>query len=176
MARPQVSVYIAVSLDGFIARHDGRLDWLDRVKDAGGEDYDYQAFMETRDAVVMGRSTYDTVLGFGEWPFRGKHVTVLTHRPLDPQHGETAYSGEVRPLLRRLGGLGLRNVYLDGGMTIRQGLVEGVVDDLTLSWIPVLLGKGRSLFAVEIPESSWRLASARGFPTGLVQATYRFSR
>lgn len=175
-ARPQVSVYIAVSLDGFIARENGSLDWLNRVHGTGDEDYGYRAFMDTIDAVVMGRNTYDTVLGFEEWPFTRKRVVILTGRPMAPKHAETTHSGELRPLLEALGKLSVRRIYLDGGITVRQGLAEGVVDDLTLSWIPVLLGKGKPLFGGGTPESDWRLADAKGFPSGLVQACYRRSR
>ena len=172
MARPRISVFIAVSMDGFIARADGGLDWLKRVE-CPGEDYGYQAFIDTVDTVVIGRETYDAVIGFGEWPFLNKLVTVLTHRPLDPKHGETTYSGAMRPLQENLEEMGARRVYLDGGVVIRQGLTEGVIDDLTLSWIPVLLGSGRPLFATGIPESEWHMVNVRGFPKGLVQATYK---
>ena len=171
--RPRVSVYIAVSLDGFIAREDGSLDWLNRVHDTGVEDYGYRAFIDTIDAVVMGRNTYDVVLGFDEWPFDGKHVVILTHRPLTPTHAETTHKGDLRPLLRTLGDMAFRRIYLDGGIAIRQGLAEGLVDDITLSWIPVLLGKGRALFADGIPESGWQLSDSKSFSSGLVQASYR---
>lgn len=173
MALPQVSVYVAVSLDGFIACEDGRLDWLDRVQDPHGGDYGYATFMSSVDAVVMGRNTYDTVLGFGEWPFAGKYVIVLTHRPIDSKQGESAHSGALRPLIEQLGGLSVRRIYLDGGHAIRQGLAERLVDDLTLSWIPVLLGQGRSLFAGGIPESDWKLVKARQYPKGLAQVEYQ---
>ena len=171
--RPRVSAYIAVSLDGFIARANGSLDWLDRFQATDGEDYGYRAFMDTVDAVVMGRNTYDTVLGFGAWPLSGKRVVILTSRPLTPVHAETVYSGELRPLLQSLAKLSVRRIYLDGGVTIQRGLAEGVVDDLTLSWVPVLLGKGRPLFNSRLPESDWRLSNVRDFPSGLVQACYQ---
>ena len=169
--RPQVSVYIAVSIDGFIARPDGGLDWLERVQQPG-EDYGYAAFMATVDALLVGRETYDTVLGFGAWPWEGKRVGVFTHRPLSPRFGEEALSGALGPVLDRLGEQGLRRIYLDGGQIVRQGLREGVVDDLALSVVPVLLGRGRPLFGEEVPERGWRLLGARSFDSGLVQLRY----
>ena len=169
---PQVSVYIAVSLDGFIARADGRLDWLEPMQ-VPNEDYGYSQFFSSIDAVVMGRATYDTALGFDAWPFETKRVAVLTHRPLDSRHGETAHQGALTPLLASLVAEGIRHVYLDGGKVIRQGLTERVVDELTLSTVPVVLGKGRPLFDASLPESSWTLLSSRPFASGLVQSRYR---
>lgn len=170
--RPVVSVYIATSLDNFIARDDGALDWLEGVQDAGGDDYGYNDFMDTVDAVVLGRSTYDAVLGFDVWPFDTRRVLVVTNRPLAPRHGEEAYAGALAPLMDRLGAEGARRVYLDGGHLIRQGLDEGLIDDMTLSLVPVLLGKGRPLFTRGLPESQWELVSAASHPTGLVQVRY----
>jgi dihydrofolate reductase len=172
MTRPLVAVYLGVSLDGQIARSDGRLEWLDRFA-TSGEDYGYDAFISSIDAIILGRNTYETALGFGIWPYRNLRVIVLTHRPLDARHGEIAYEGELAPLLKKLHEDGVRKAYLDGGAAIRQGLRENVVDELTLSWIPTVLGSGRPLFAEGFPESAWRLAASKAFPSGLVQATYQ---
>lgn len=172
MQRPIVSVYIAVSLDGFIARADGSLDWLQRVHTPDGDEYGYAAFMAGVDALVLGCDTYETVLGFEPWPFAGKAVVVLTHRPVQAAHGERAHAGALASLMRQLGEQGLRRVYLDDGGAIRQALAEGLVDELTLWWIPVLLGEGRRLVGPPVPESGRRLERARHYPSGLVQATY----
>lgn len=168
---PSVSVYIAVSLDGFIAREDGGLDWLGIVEEAG-EDYGYQAFMDSVDVLLMGRNTWDTVQGFDEWPFAGKRVVVATHRALVAKHGEETHAGPLTPLIARLGAEGVRRVYLDGGDLVRQGLAEGLVDDMTLSVIPVLLGRGRPLFGDAVPASDWALAGSRAYASGLVQSRY----
>ena len=171
--RPIVSVYIAISIDGYIARDDGALDWLEGVQDAGGDDYGYADFMSTIDAVVLGRETYDSVRTFDMWPFTGRRVVVLTNRPLVPAFGEVAYAGALRPLMVRLAADGVQRVYLDGGATIRQGLDEALVDDMTLSIVPVLLGSGRPLFTRGLPGSQWSMTGARGHPTGLVQVRYQ---
>ena len=166
-------MYIAISIDGFIARDDGGLDWLEGVQDAGGDDYGYADFMATIDAVVLGRETYDAVRTFDTWPFEGRRVVVLTNRALVPTFDEVPYAGTLLPLMKRLAADGVQRVYLDGGATIRQGLDEGIVDDMTLSIVPVVLGCGRPLFTRGVPGSQWRLTGAEGHPTGLVQLRYQ---
>lgn len=170
--RPQVHVYIAVSLDGFIAGDDGALDWLAPMQ-VEDEDYGYADFYGSIDALVLGRSTYDSVLAHPQWPFAGKRVVVLTNRVLDARHGEGAHAGALEPLLHALGRDGVAAVYLDGGQAVRQGLREGLVDTLTLNIVPVLLGRGRPLFDAQVPASTWVLAGSRSFATGLVQNRYR---
>lgn len=171
-ARPQCSVYIAVSLDGYIARPDGGLDWLARVA-AEGEDYGYAAFFAGVDALVMGRNTHDTVLGFGQWPYVGKRCVVLTNRPAAAREGVEFFAGEPGPLLDRLAQEGVRRVYVDGGVVIRQFLAAGLVDELTLSLIPIVLGSGIRLFTGGEPELGLTLVECRSWPTGLVQLRYR---
>src|SRR5207302_1837105 len=113
------AVFIAVSLDGFIARADGSLDWLDPFH---GEDHGYAPFFAGVDALVIGRGTYDTVLDFPEWPYGGKRVIVCTTRPASPRHGEELWSGPPGALAERLDREGVRRVYLDGGALIRRFL------------------------------------------------------
>lgn len=166
----QRSVFIATSLDGYIARPDGGLDWLKAVE-RPGEDYGYAGFAATVDALVIGRRTYDVVLGFDTWPYPGKRVIVMTHRPLAARHGEEAFAGEPAALVARLAAEGTRRVYVDGGDVIRQFLAAGLIDDLTLSIIPVLLGDGVPLFGGV--EHRLRLDDTRAFESGLVQLVYR---
>jgi dihydrofolate reductase len=171
MARPQCSVYIATSLDGFIARPDGAIDWLTPMMQPG-EDYGYKRFFGAIDAIVFGRKTYETALGFGEWPYAGKRCVVLTHRALAPRHDEERYEGSLAALVEQLGAAGVRRIYVDGGEVIRQFLAAGLIDDLTLSVVPVLLGDGIPLFRGG--EERWlQLVESRAFSTGLVQLEYR---
>ena len=174
-ARARCSVYIAVSLDGYIARKDDSLDWLERVQ-VEGEDYGYKEFMASVDALVIGRRTYDKVREFDRWPYDGKRCVVLTHRPIDAGHGEERFDEEPAELLPRLAAEGVRRVYLDGGNAIRAFLARDLVDDLTLSFIPVLLGDGIPLFGPGGVERALALEESRSFPTGLVQVRYRRSR
>ena len=171
-ARPKCLVFIATSLDGYIARADGSIEWLHMVE-LEGEDYGFKAFMDGVDAVVMGRKTYDTVAGFdGPWPYEGKRLVVLTHRASDPKHGETFYAGEVAALVEQLGREGVRNIYIDGGEVVTQFLKAELVDRMTVSLIPTTLGAGRPLFCGGHPERRWTLEHSRAWPTGLVQVTY----
>ncbi len=171
-ARPQCSVYIATSVDGYIARLDGSLDWLARVE-AEGEDYGYASFFAGVDVLVIGRNTYDTVLGFGQWPYAGKRCVVLTNRPAAPRDGVEFVAGEPGPLLERLAQEDARHVYVDGGAVIQQFLAARRIDALTLSVIPIVLGSGIRLFAGGEPELDLKLVECRSWPTGLVQLRYR---
>lgn len=165
------AVFIATSLDGFIARPDGSLGWLEPFHD---EDHGYGQFFAGVDALVIGRGTSDTVLGFPAWPYAGKRVIVCTSRPVSPAHGEELWSGPPRALAERLEREGVRRVYLDGGVLIRGFLREGLVDELTIDLVPIVLGAGRPLFASGLPELPLRLLGAKSFPSGLVQL--RFAR
>lgn len=170
--RPKCSVFIATSLDGYIARSDGNIDWLDSVQ-MTGEDYGFQAFFESVDALILGRNSYDTVLGFPDWPYAGKRCIILTHRPAISRHGEEFYQGDPVRLLDRLGEEGIRHAYVDGGNVIQQFLGGNLIDDLTLSIIPVILGDGIRLFATTETEHALTLESSRAWASGLVQLRYR---
>ena len=170
--RPRCSVFIASSLDGCIARSDGRIDWLS-VASAEGEDYGYKVFFDSVDVLVLGRKTYDTVLGFGAWPYHGKRCIVLTHRAPTSLHGEEFFAGDPAILMDRLGLDGVGRVYVDGGEVIAQFLKAGLIDDLTVSVIPILLGGGRPLFRGGEPERLLLLEECRSWPTGVAQLRYR---
>jgi dihydrofolate reductase len=165
-------VYIAASLDGFIARAHGGLDWLSLVE-APGEDYGFQAFLDGVDTLVLGRATYDAVLGFGQWPYGGKRCVVMTHGELASRHGEEAFSGPASELAGRLSAEGARRVYGDGGAVIGQFLDAGLVSELTLSVVPILLGGGVRLFGPRDRDVRLELVRSAGFPSGLVQSEYR---
>lgn len=169
----RVSVFVGASIDGFIAEEDGGLDFLNPFE---GEEHGFDEYFRTIDALVMGRATYETVLGFGAWPYKGRRVVVLTHRPIEAKHGETTHSGELVPLMTRLAADGVRRVYLDGGVAIRQGLEEDLVDDMTISFVPVTLGAGRPLFGGKAHITQWTLTAVRKNPSGLVQVCYERNR
>lgn len=172
MQQPRVSVFLAVSLDGYLAREDGSLDWLSLVQTDPAEDTGYAAFMASVDALLVGRHTYETALTIDPWPYAGKRVVVLTSQPTLARYGETFARGPLPAVVQQLGEEGANRIYLDGGATIRQGLQAGVVTDITLSWVPLLLGSGIPLFEKGLPETQWRLQSSRAFPSGLLQASY----
>jgi len=178
MTRPRVSLFLGLSLDGFIAGDDHNLDWLHDALEPTDEPEDtgFAAFMASVDVLVIGRNTYDVVLNFTPWPYPAKRVIVLTTRPAESKHGETFYNGPLTSLVEQLGNEGFKRVYLDGGITARQGLEEDLVDDMTLSWVPIVLGSGRPLFDRALPERRWTLKRSRAFGSGLVQAEYERAR
>ncbi len=173
--RPTCAAFIATSVDGFIARPDGAIDWLESVQ-REGEDYGYAEFFQGVDALVMGRNTYETVLGFDPWPYADKPVIVLTRRGGTPQHGARFTSDSPGEALAALGREGARRVYVDGGAVIRSFLAARLIDELTISVVPLVLGAGVPLFASGAPEQKLSLESSRGYPSGLVQLRYRFER
>lgn len=171
MQRPRCSVFIAVSLDGFIARPDGTFDFLSIVEEPG-QDYGFAEFFGSVDALVIGRNTYETALGFDEWPYAGKRCIVLTHREAPSQHGEQFFAGEPTALVEQLALVGAQRLYVDGGAVIRDFLANGLIDDMTLSIIPTLLGAGIPLFGDGVPEQRLVLESSQAFGSGLVQLRY----
>lgn len=172
----QCSVYIAVSVDGFIAGKDDDLAWLKRVEVAG-EDYGYKAFSDTVDVMVMGRRTYEVCPRFPEWPYAGqrKRVIVLSRSLREVRHADEVFAGTPAELVKRLASEGVKRAYVDGGAVIRSFLAEGLVDDLTLSVIPVLLGEGIPLFGAPAKEHGLELVESRSFSSGLVQSRYRLN-
>lgn len=171
MPRPTCAAFIATSLDGYIAMPDGSIEWLDAVR-LDGEDYGFDAFFAQADTLLMGRLTWETALGFDEWPYAGKRVVVLTHRPAQAPHGESFRSGDPVSVLAALHAEGARHVYVDGGTVISQFLRHGLLDELTLSIVPILLGDGVRLFQPGAPRRPLRLAASRAYPSGLVQLRY----
>ncbi|MBN2047455.1 MAG: dihydrofolate reductase [Anaerolineaceae bacterium] len=173
------SVFIATSLDGYIARPDGKIDWLDEANALipAGEDCGYGAFISTVDAIVMGRKTFEQVLTFGEWPYGEMPVIVMSRqlRALPegvPQTVSLSHE-EPRVLIEQLAQRGLQQLYVDGGRTIQSFLAEGLIDDLTITLIPVVLGSGLPLFGPMANDLHLQLTYSRTYDFGLVQLTYR---
>ena len=177
--RPRASAFIATSLDGFIARADGSLDWLDDAQTLipEGEDCGYLEFMASIDGLVMGRHTFERVLTFDPWPYENMPVYVLSHAPLTIPVAVAAsvhsFQGTVEALVAKLGKANFRHLYVDGGQTIQGFLRAGVLDDITITVIPVLLGTGRPLFGPMPHDVELTLLRSRAYEFGFVQSTYR---
>lgn len=145
------SVFVATSMDGYIARLNGELDWLTNTAAANAnEDYGYKEFLNTVDTVVMGRKTYEFVLSINEWPYAGKRSIVLSSEP-GQVPGNLAddvevMSGAPADLVRRLDAEGARHVYVDGGKTIQGFLNAGQINEMIITFVPVLIGGGIPLF------------------------------
>ena len=174
----KVSVYIATSLDGFIARKEGNIDWLNEANSVvpDGEDCGFQAFMASVDTLIMGRKTFEKVLSFGQWPYGKIPVAVLSRHPLhsppDVPGTVTHSSEQPRALLERLSKEGVEHVYVDGGAAIQSFLYDNLVDEITITVIPVLLGEGISLFGSLEKDVGLTHVSTRAFEFGFVQSTY----
>lgn len=174
----KASVFVATSLDGFIARKDGSLDWLERADAATlkGEDYGYQAFTDSIDVLIMGRNSYEKVLTFSEWPYGKKPVIVLSSRTVTIPAGlvKTVSSSSETPrdLIKRLSSQGVKHVYVDGGVTIQRFLTAGLIDELTITLIPVLLGEGRPLFGPLTKDIHLVHVATRAYDKGFVQVKY----
>lgn len=169
----RVRVFIATSLDGFIAGTDDDLSWLPQ-HGAGAEDT-YTPFMAEIGALLMGRRSHDVVRGFpGPWPY-AVPVLVATHRPLvDPPPGVVAVAGSIAELVERAREVaGPKDVYLDGGALIRAAIDADLVDLATVTLVPVMLGAGIPLFAGVTRRHALELESARPIGAGMVQMTYR---
>lgn len=172
-------VFIGVSLDGFIARPDGDISWLTDPPqgrahtqvESSQRAQTWETFFPTIDTLVMGRGTYETVAGFPEWPFEGKRVVVLS-TTLSGGDGRVTVVRDLEEAVQALNDVGAQQVYVDGGKVIQTFLRAGLVDEVTLSWAPVLIGAGRPLFG-ELPDDVLlTLRATHASDDGMVCATY----
>ena len=144
------SVYIGTSIDGYIADRNGGLEWLDIIPNPNQESMGYYEFMEDIDALVMGRVTFETVLGFGiDWPYE-KPVYVLSQTlrevPENLQGKVFLKKGNLQNILKEIHKDGCNRLYIDGGGTIQSFLKEDLIDEMIITQIPILLGGGTKLF------------------------------
>lgn len=176
--KPQITVFIATSLDGYIARTNGDLDWLDAANETvpAGEDCGYQSLMERIDILVMGRRTYEKVLSFGKWPYGRTPVTVLSSEaitfPESIPDTVTHSSDAPVTLCQRLVAEDVRHIYVDGGTTIQRFLAAGLVDELIITIIPILLGSGIPLFGSLDEDIQLNCVGAQHYDFGFVQLKY----
>lgn len=170
--RVKASVFVGTSLDGFIARSNGALDFLPAD---GGEPHGFEEFLASVDALVMGRKTYETVLAFGTWFYGNKPVFVLSSRPLPPALPGAIVermSGSPADIVSTLADRGISHIYVDGGATIQQFLRAGLVQRLIVTRVPVLIGSGISLFGKLDHDVPLRHIATRHFKSGMVQSEY----
>ena len=177
----QLSVFIATSLDGYIARYNGKLDWLEVNSDRSkSEDFGYEAFIGSVDCVVMGRNTFEKVVSFDAWPYHNKRVIVLSRnwKQIPDQFMDLAelYSGKPELLTVELQNQGVRRVYVDGGITIQSFLQKDLLTEITITTVPIILGKGLPLFGLTYGDLKLELLESKSFESGFVQSRYRFIR
>jgi dihydrofolate reductase len=166
------AVFVGTSLDGFIARANGELDWLPA---GGGESHGYDEFIPDVDAIVIGRKTFETVLTFAEWPYGDRRVVVLSSRTVDVSVAGGVIEqmgGDPAKIAARLAAEKVQSAYIDGGITIQRFLSAGLIDRLVVTRAPVLIGEGVPLFGA-IPHDIRLLhVATRKFASGLVQSEY----
>jgi dihydrofolate reductase len=167
----KASVFIGMSVDGFIARANGDLDFL---PPGGGEPHGYDEFIATIDALVIGRKTFETVLTFDKWPY-AKPAFVLSTRSLaTPPAGAVVerMSGSPADIVSHLADRGIRHIYVDGGITIQRFLQAGLIQRLVVTRVPVLIGSGIPLFGAIKDDISLTHITTRAYPIGLVSSEY----
>jgi dihydrofolate reductase len=178
LKRPKTKIYIAATVDGFIARPNGSIDWLEH--DSKGQDYGWEAFRQSIDALVLGRRTYEQVLGFGvDWPYRELATFVwsrtLTNDDIPAGLAEEKVEASALPpaaLLDELAERGLHSVWIDGGQTLQAFLAAGQVDVVTVTRIPILIGRGMPLFGDLPDDVHLEHLDSQFFDSGVVQSSY----
>ena len=169
-------MFVGISVDGFIARSDGSFDFLNA---GGNEPHGFEEFWASVDALVMGRKTYETALSFGTWPYGRKPVFVLSTQPLAsaPRGAVVEHvSGDPRAIVAQLEARGIQHAYVDGGLTIQRFLEAGLIDRLTITRVPVLIGTGIPLFGPLSRDLKLEHVATRQFAGGLVQSEYTVER
>ncbi len=163
-------VFIGMSVDGFIARLDGDIEWLTARGERSG-DTGFDSFMATIDHLIMGRGTYEKVLESGFWAYDGKQILVLsgTLETDDARVRVVRSLDEARSVLDA----SAQGVYIDGGQVVRSCMREGLVDEITLSRVPVLIGEGKPLFGALPSDVALRLVDNRTLGGGMTQTVYR---
>ncbi len=168
-----VSVFVGASVDGFIARPNGALDFL---PEGGGEPHGYNEFIASVDAIVIGRKTFETVLAFDAWPYGDKRVIVLSSCPVDfsAVRGGVVeqMAGPPADIVSQLAASGVHHLYVDGGITIQRFLRAGLIQRLVITRVPVLIGDGVPLFGSLPRDIRLRHVATRHYPSGLVQSEY----
>lgn len=170
-------LYIASSLDGYIARPDGSIDWLTSLPNPSSEDYGYTELLARISTIVMGRKTYDDIIGFDmEWPYSGLTTFVVSSDKSWMPRSPESYllQGEVKQALQKLKSDAEKDVWLVGGATlITAALRHKLLDTMIIAVIPTIIGAGIPLFSGDTGESKWALTEVKSFDTGVVNLTYQ---
>ena len=173
MSDLRFTVFAGISQDGFLATTDGSLEWLEQAADAS-EDYGFDTFLASVDAMVLGRASFDHVRTAGEFPFGDLPVYVMSHRDVETDWPVTRVSGSVTELCNLWQRNGHRHMSIDGANVLSQFLVAGLVDELILTFAPVELGEGIALFSVRADADNFVvIGDDQRWPSGMVQRRYK---
>jgi dihydrofolate reductase len=169
----KASVFVGTSVDGYIARPDGGLDFLPTD---GGESHGYDEFIASVDALIIGRKTYEVVLAFNAWPYGEKPVFVLSTKALSTPAPTGAVvermTGNPQEIVAILTRRGFQHAYVDGGVTIQSFLRAGLIQRLTITRVPVIIGSGIPLFGPTTRDVVLKHVSTQQYPSGLVKSEY----
>jgi dihydrofolate reductase len=169
-------VYIATSIDGYIAKKDGGLDWLNEVPNPDGSDFGFGDFMDSIDAIIMGRNTFEIVLSFGEWPYT-KPVFVLSNTlknvPANLKDKAEVLTGTPNSIIKEMHSRKFFNLYIDGGKTIQEFLKQDLIDEMIITRIPRILGEGIPLFGKSTKEQKFEHIKTEIFNNSLVKSHYK---
>jgi dihydrofolate reductase len=170
----KVILYIASSLDGYIAQDNDDLSFLSIVEQEG-QDYGYENFLQTIDTVIVGRKTYDKVISMGfDFPHTDKDAYIITRTPRPSIGSVKFYTGDLKSLIFKLKSEKGKDIFCDGGAEIvNQLLIDELIDEFIISVIPILVGSGTKLFKDGGKEQKLELVSTKSFDTGLVQLHYK---
>jgi dihydrofolate reductase len=173
MTLRKVVLYIATSLDGYIAAENDELSFLSIVE-RQGEDYGYNEFIKTVDTVIMGRKTYDKILSFGiDFPHRDKKCYVLSRTRTGVDENVEFFNGDISALIKSIRSTGGSDIFIDGGAELVFELMKlNLIDRYIISVIPVMLGNGTPLFKPGRPQQNLKLVDSKTYPSGLVQLWY----
>lgn len=172
------SVYVGTSVDGFIAKPGGDIEWLERPEYSvsGMKGLRYEDFIATIDVLVMGRNSFEKAVSFSDWPYENTPVVVLSSRKLtvpDRLQGKVRVaSGSPEQIVSMLAAEGKRHLYIDGGITIQRFLKARLINEITITLVPILLGEGIPLFGPIGGEQPLRLIDAVASDNGFVQVRY----
>ena len=176
----KVSIFIGTSLDGFIAREDGDIGWLDRLNKIAtpGEDFGFNSFLESVDLIVMGRKTFEQVISFNDWSYKDTKMIVLTSKDIEiPEKltkTVTTYNTlSSAQLIKELSDQSINHIYVDGGTVIQDFLSEGLVDEITITIVPILIGKGKSFSGLLPKDLYLQHLKTTVYDFGFVQNKYK---
>jgi len=168
-------IYIATSLDGFIARKDGSIDWLTEIPNPDNSDYGFSSFIDSIDGIIMGRNTFETVVSFNQWPYT-KPVFILSNKlkkvPGAYKEKAKIVNGDIGDIVESLRKDGIERIYVDGGKTIQSFLERNLIDEFIITRAPLLLGSGIPLFAEMNFETKLKLVDSEILSGSLVKCNY----
>lgn len=175
----KASAFIATSLDGYIARSDHRIDWLEEADSDSTEDYGYEAFFSQITTIVMGRKTFEKIMTFPEWPYKNLRLILLSSTikqvPDELADQVQIFNGEITDLATLLEAEGEKHLYVDGSQAIQAFIREGLMTDITITTLPILIGEGIPLFGGPLSKDiRLKHLITKAYNNGFVQTCYGF--